>query len=187
MLLGAGIRGEHDPASRYRATGRRRSRSASDNAEILGGPLRPAGGVNRDLIFYSVPRRCGPQQFPGHQETSSRCFEERTRPHFTTPLTLSVHGCVVNGPGEYGAARTTDSGFTRRRQTDTHQVSDSKRHRRPPALKGSKTSSTTLVGRGSKKKAAAIGRPPRARGRSRRPRAGAINGVSRGRGRGGVA
>jgi (E)-4-hydroxy-3-methylbut-2-enyl-diphosphate synthase len=35
-------------------------------------------------------------------------LEERLA-HITTPLTLSVIGCVVNGPGE---ARETDIGFT---------------------------------------------------------------------------
>src|SRR3954451_13486327 len=38
--------------------------------------------------------------------------------HITTPLTLSVIGCVVNGPGE---ARETDIGFTGG-GNDTHQV-----------------------------------------------------------------
>ena len=35
-------------------------------------------------------------------------LEERLA-HITTPMTLSVIGCVVNGPGE---ARETDIGFT---------------------------------------------------------------------------
>jgi (E)-4-hydroxy-3-methylbut-2-enyl-diphosphate synthase len=44
-------------------------------------------------------------------------LEERLA-HITTPLTLSVIGCVVNGPGE---ARETDIGFTGG-GNDTHQV-----------------------------------------------------------------
>jgi (E)-4-hydroxy-3-methylbut-2-enyl-diphosphate synthase len=35
-------------------------------------------------------------------------LEERLK-HITTPMTLSIIGCVVNGPGE---ARETDMGFT---------------------------------------------------------------------------
>ena len=38
--------------------------------------------------------------------------------HITTPMTVSVIGCVVNGPGE---ARETDIGFTGG-GNDTHQV-----------------------------------------------------------------
>ena len=34
---------------------------------------------------------------------------EQRLAHITTPMTLSVIGCVVNGPGE---ARETDIGFT---------------------------------------------------------------------------
>ena len=44
-------------------------------------------------------------------------LEERLA-HITTPLTLSVIGCVVNGPGE---ARETDIGFTGG-GNNTHQV-----------------------------------------------------------------
>jgi (E)-4-hydroxy-3-methylbut-2-enyl-diphosphate synthase len=44
-------------------------------------------------------------------------LEER-RQHITTPLTVSVIGCVVNGPGE---ARETDIGFTGGGNS-THQV-----------------------------------------------------------------
>ena len=44
-------------------------------------------------------------------------LEERLA-HITTPLTLSVIGCVVNGPGE---ARETDIGFTGG-GNGTHQV-----------------------------------------------------------------
>ena len=44
-------------------------------------------------------------------------LEERLA-HITTPLTLSVIGCVVNGPGE---ARETDIGLTGG-GNNTHQV-----------------------------------------------------------------
>jgi len=43
---------------------------------------------------------------------------EQRLSHITTPLTLSVIGCVVNGPGE---ARETDIGFTGG-GNNTHQV-----------------------------------------------------------------
>jgi (E)-4-hydroxy-3-methylbut-2-enyl-diphosphate synthase len=43
---------------------------------------------------------------------------EQRLAHITTPMTLSVIGCVVNGPGE---ARETDIGFTGGGK-GTHQV-----------------------------------------------------------------
>jgi (E)-4-hydroxy-3-methylbut-2-enyl-diphosphate synthase len=43
---------------------------------------------------------------------------EQRLAHITTPMTLSVIGCVVNGPGE---ARETDIGFTGGGK-NTHQV-----------------------------------------------------------------
>src|SRR3546814_7583095 len=43
---------------------------------------------------------------------------EQRLSHITTPMTLSVIGCVVNGPGE---ARETDIGFTGGGK-NTHQV-----------------------------------------------------------------
>jgi (E)-4-hydroxy-3-methylbut-2-enyl-diphosphate synthase len=43
---------------------------------------------------------------------------EKRLAHITTPMTLSVIGCVVNGPGE---ARETDIGFTGG-GSGTHQV-----------------------------------------------------------------
>jgi (E)-4-hydroxy-3-methylbut-2-enyl-diphosphate synthase len=43
---------------------------------------------------------------------------EQRLAHITTPMTLSVIGCVVNGPGE---ARETDIGFTGG-GNGTHQV-----------------------------------------------------------------
>ena len=43
---------------------------------------------------------------------------EKRVAHITTPMTVSVIGCVVNGPGE---ARETDIGFTGG-GNDTHMV-----------------------------------------------------------------
>jgi (E)-4-hydroxy-3-methylbut-2-enyl-diphosphate synthase len=51
-----------------------------------------------------------------HQDC--RAARRAPRAHITTPLTLSVIGCVVNGPGE---ARETDIGFTGG-GNGTHQV-----------------------------------------------------------------
>jgi (E)-4-hydroxy-3-methylbut-2-enyl-diphosphate synthase len=58
---------------------------------------------------------CARQQFPVIKTVE--VLEERLA-HITTPLTLSVIGCVVNGPGE---ARETDIGFTGG-GNNTHQV-----------------------------------------------------------------
>ena len=41
-----------------------------------------------------------------------KSFEKRLE-HITTPMTLSVIGCVVNGPGE---ARETNIGLNRRKK-----------------------------------------------------------------------
>ena len=58
---------------------------------------------------------CARQQFEVIKTVE--VLEERLA-HITTPLTLSVIGCVVNGPGE---ARETDIGFTGG-GNNTHQV-----------------------------------------------------------------
>jgi (E)-4-hydroxy-3-methylbut-2-enyl-diphosphate synthase len=58
---------------------------------------------------------CARQQFQVIKTVE--VLEERLA-HITTPLTLSVIGCVVNGPGE---ARETDIGFTGG-GNNTHQV-----------------------------------------------------------------
>ena len=60
-------------------------------------------------------RSCARQQFEVIKTVER--LEERLA-HITTPLTLSVIGCVVNGPGE---ARETDIGFTGG-GNGTHQV-----------------------------------------------------------------
>ena len=58
---------------------------------------------------------CARQQFDVIATVELR---ERRLAHITTPMTLSVIGCVVNGPGE---ARETDIGFTGG-GNGTHQV-----------------------------------------------------------------
>jgi (E)-4-hydroxy-3-methylbut-2-enyl-diphosphate synthase len=68
----------------------------------------------RGVTVISCPS-CARQQFPVIKTVE--LLEERLA-HITTPLTLSVIGCVVNGPGE---ARETDIGFTGG-GNNTHQV-----------------------------------------------------------------
>src|ERR1700682_3509939 len=68
----------------------------------------------RGVTVISCPS-CARQQFEVIKTVER--LEERLA-HITTPLTLSVIGCVVNGPGE---ARETDIGFTGG-GNDTHQV-----------------------------------------------------------------
>ncbi len=58
---------------------------------------------------------CARQQYDVIKTVAA--LEERLA-HITTPITLSVIGCVVNGPGE---ARETDIGFTGG-GNGTHQV-----------------------------------------------------------------
>jgi (E)-4-hydroxy-3-methylbut-2-enyl-diphosphate synthase len=68
----------------------------------------------RGVTVISCPS-CARQQFPVIKTVER--LEERLA-HITTPLTVSVIGCVVNGPGE---ARETDIGFTGG-GNGTHQV-----------------------------------------------------------------
>jgi (E)-4-hydroxy-3-methylbut-2-enyl-diphosphate synthase len=68
----------------------------------------------RGVTVISCPS-CARQQFQVIKTVE--LLEERLA-HITTPLTLSVIGCVVNGPGE---ARETDIGFTGG-GNNTHQV-----------------------------------------------------------------
>src|SRR5689334_24385177 len=68
----------------------------------------------RGVTVISCPS-CARQQFQVIKTVE--ILEERLA-HITTPLTLSVIGCVVNGPGE---ARETDIGFTGG-GNNTHQV-----------------------------------------------------------------
>ncbi len=69
---------------------------------------------HRGVNVISCPS-CARQNFDVIETV--RVLEDRLA-HITTPLTVSVIGCVVNGPGE---ARDTDIGFTGGGK-DTHQV-----------------------------------------------------------------
>lgn len=92
------------------------SLSADPVEEIKAGfdILKSLGLRHRGVNVISCPS-CARQQF-NVIETIQK-LEERLA-HITTPMTLSVIGCVVNGPGE---ARETDIGFTGG-GNDTHQV-----------------------------------------------------------------
>ena len=76
--------------------------------------LKSLGLRRRGVTVISCPS-CARQQFQVIKTVEM--LEERLA-HITTPLTLSVIGCVVNGPGE---ARETDIGFTGG-GNNTHQV-----------------------------------------------------------------
>jgi (E)-4-hydroxy-3-methylbut-2-enyl-diphosphate synthase len=76
--------------------------------------LKSLGLRRRGVTVISCPS-CARQQFDVIKTVE--ILEDRLA-HITTPLTLSVIGCVVNGPGE---ARETDIGFTGGGH-DTHQV-----------------------------------------------------------------
>src|SRR6202040_3052550 len=76
--------------------------------------LNSLGLRRRGVTVISCPP-CARQQFEVIKTVER--LEERLA-HITTPLTLSVIGCVVNGPGE---ARETDIGFTGG-GNGTHQV-----------------------------------------------------------------
>ncbi|NBC31508.1 MAG: flavodoxin-dependent (E)-4-hydroxy-3-methylbut-2-enyl-diphosphate synthase [Alphaproteobacteria bacterium] len=76
--------------------------------------LKTLGLRHRGVTVISCPS-CARQQFEVIETV--RVLEERLA-HITTPLTVSVIGCVVNGPGE---ATMTDIGFTGGGK-GTHQV-----------------------------------------------------------------
>jgi (E)-4-hydroxy-3-methylbut-2-enyl-diphosphate synthase len=76
--------------------------------------LKSLGLRHRGVNVISCPS-CARQQY-NVIETVAR-LEERVA-HIATPMTVSVIGCVVNGPGE---ARETDIGFTGG-GNGTHQV-----------------------------------------------------------------
>ncbi|KZD12656.1 flavodoxin-dependent (E)-4-hydroxy-3-methylbut-2-enyl-diphosphate synthase [Oceanibaculum pacificum] len=67
--------------------------------------LKSLGLRRRGVTVISCPS-CSRQNFPVIRTVE--VLEERLA-HITTPMTVSVIGCVVNGPGE---ARETDIGFT---------------------------------------------------------------------------
>lgn len=76
--------------------------------------LKALGLRHRGVTVIACPS-CARQQFDVIETV--RVLEERLA-HIDTPLTVSVIGCVVNGPGE---ARETDIGFTGGGM-GTHQV-----------------------------------------------------------------
>jgi (E)-4-hydroxy-3-methylbut-2-enyl-diphosphate synthase len=76
--------------------------------------LKSLGLRHRGVNVISCPS-CARQQF---QVIETVELLEQRLAHITTPMTLSVIGCVVNGPGE---ARETDIGFTGG-GNGTHQV-----------------------------------------------------------------
>lgn len=76
--------------------------------------LKALGLRHRGVNVISCPS-CARQQFDVIETV--KVLEERLA-HISTPLTVSVIGCVVNGPGE---ALMTDVGFTGGGR-DTHQV-----------------------------------------------------------------
>jgi (E)-4-hydroxy-3-methylbut-2-enyl-diphosphate synthase len=76
--------------------------------------LKGLGLRRRGVTVISCPS-CARQQFEVIKTV--QVLEQRLS-HITTPMTLSVIGCVVNGPGE---ARETDIGFTGG-GNGTHQV-----------------------------------------------------------------
>ena len=92
------------------------SLSAEPDEEVRVGYeiLKSLGLRRRGVTVISCPS-CARQQFDVIRTVEA--LEERLA-HITTPMTLSVIGCVVNGPGE---ARETDIGFTGG-GNGTHQV-----------------------------------------------------------------
>jgi (E)-4-hydroxy-3-methylbut-2-enyl-diphosphate synthase len=83
------------------------SLSAEPEEEIYVGfdILKSLGLRHRGVNIISCPS-CARQQFEVIKTVEK--LQERVK-HITTPLTVSVIGCVVNGPGE---AKLTDIGFT---------------------------------------------------------------------------
>jgi (E)-4-hydroxy-3-methylbut-2-enyl-diphosphate synthase len=83
------------------------SLSADPVEEVKAGfDILKALGLRRRGVTVVACPSCARQQFDVIRTVET--LEERLA-HITTPLTLSVIGCVVNGPGE---ARETDIGFT---------------------------------------------------------------------------
>ena len=76
--------------------------------------LKSIGLRSRGVKIISCPS-CARQQFD--VINTVKILEERLS-HITTPITLSIIGCVVNGPGE---ARETDIGLTGGGK-GTHQI-----------------------------------------------------------------
>jgi (E)-4-hydroxy-3-methylbut-2-enyl-diphosphate synthase len=83
------------------------SLSADPTEEVLVGydMLKSLGLRRRGVTVISCPS-CARQRFDVIRTVE--VLEQRLA-HITTPMTVSVIGCIVNGPGE---ARETDIGFT---------------------------------------------------------------------------
>src|SRR5438874_1684440 len=92
------------------------SLSAEPEVEVRVGfeMLKALGLRHRGVNIISCPS-CARQQYDVIRTVEA--LEKRVA-HITTPMTVSVIGCVVNGPGE---ARETDIGFTGG-GNGTHQV-----------------------------------------------------------------
>ena len=83
------------------------SLSADPVEEVrVGHELLKALGLRRRGVSVIACPSCARQAFPVIRTVETL---EKRLAHITTPLTLSVIGCVVNGPGE---ARETDIGLT---------------------------------------------------------------------------
>jgi len=92
------------------------SLSAEPVEEVkVGFDMLKALGLRRRGVTVIACPSCARQNFPVIKTVE--VLEERLA-HITTPLTVSVIGCVVNGPGE---ARETDIGFAGG-GNNTHQV-----------------------------------------------------------------
>ena len=92
------------------------SLSADPVEEVkVGYDILKALGLRRRGVTVIACPSCARQQFDVIRTVEA--LEERIA-HITTPMTVSVIGCVVNGPGE---ARETDIGFTGGGH-GTHQV-----------------------------------------------------------------
>ena len=92
------------------------SLSADPAEEVRAGfeILKSLGIRHRGVTVISCPS-CARQQFDVIDTV--RVIEERLE-HIDEPITVSIIGCVVNGPGE---ARETDIGLTGGGR-DTHQI-----------------------------------------------------------------
>ena len=133
--------------------------------------LKSLGLRRRGVTVISCPS-CARQQFPVIKTVE--VLEERLA-HITTPLTLSVIGCVVNGPGRGARDR-----YRLHRRRQQHASGLCQRHRRPPAEGRRHRRSPRRAGR----KEGRRDRSGEARGDRSGARGGEIAGASR---RGGLA
>ena len=128
--------------------------------------LKSLGLRRRGVTVISCPS-CARQQFPVIKTVE--LLEERLA-HITTPLTLSVIGCVVNGPGRGARDR-----YRLHRRRQQHAPGLCQRHRRPPAEGRRYRRSPRRAGREKGRR--------RSKRRSERDRSGARGGEIAGAGR----